>query len=124
MRGCPRGSNELFINTAKEESYNTQKKCLLKIHPNGLYGTQRIAQGAEPKVVTATAARGAFQSQTSKARARELSNPIAVWSELGPTGLQDLPDRSSQAQRERLGRVCVRCRGQQISNDLRPASAS
>lgn len=124
MRGCLRGSNELFINTAKEEACHTQKKCLLKICPNGLYGTQRIARGAELKAVTAMMERGAFQSQTSKARARELSDLTAVRSELRATGLQDLPDGSSQAQRERLGRVCAQRGGQQISNDPWPASAS
>lgn len=124
MQGCPQGCNELFINTAKEEAYHAQKKCLLKICPNGLYGTRRIARGAELKVVTATVAREAFQSQMLKARARDLSNPIAVRSELRATGLQDLPDGSSQAQRERLGRVCAWRGGQQITNDPRMASAS
>lgn len=124
MHGCPQASNELFIDTAKEEAYHTQKKCLLKMCPNGLYGTWRIARGAELKVVTTMVVRGAFQSQMSKARARELSNPIAVQSELGATGLQDPPDGSSQAQREQLGRVCTQRGGQQISNDPRPASPS
>lgn len=63
MRGCRRGSNELFISKAKEEAYHAQKKSLLKIYPNGLYGTRRIARGAEPKVVTTMAVRRAFQSQ-------------------------------------------------------------
>lgn len=123
MRGCCRGSNELFINTAKEEAYHAQEKCLLKICPNGLYGTRRIARGAEPKVVTTMAVRGAFQSQMLKARARELSKLIAIQSKLGATRLQDLPDGSRQAQREQLGWVCVRRGGQQISNDQRSASA-
>jgi len=70
------------------------------------------------------AERAAFQSPTSKARARELSNPIAVQSELRATGLQDLRGGSSQAQRERLGWVCVRRGGRQISDDPWPASAS
>lgn len=43
-----------------------------------------------------------------KARARELSKLIAIQSELGATRLQDVPDGSSQAQREQRGRVCVR----------------
>lgn len=78
MQGCPWGSNELFINTAKEEAYHVWKKGLLIICPNGLYGTQKIAQGAELKAVTAVAVRGFFQSLTSKARARDLSNTTAV----------------------------------------------
>ena len=31
------GSNELFINTAKEEADHAQKKCLLQICPSDLY---------------------------------------------------------------------------------------
>lgn len=80
-KAAPGESNELFINTAKEEAYHIWKKCLLIICPNGFYGTQRIAQGAELKAVTAVTAvavRGSFQSLTSKARAGELSNPTAV----------------------------------------------
>lgn len=83
----------------------------------------RIARGAELKVVTTMAVRGPFQSRVSKARARELSKLIAIQSELGAPRLQDLPDGSSQAQREQLGRVCVRRGGQQISNDQWSASA-
>lgn len=121
MRGCHRGSNELFINTAKEEAYHAQKKCLLKIHPNGLCGTRRIARGAELKVVTTMAVRGAFQSQMGKARARELSKLIAIQCKLGATRLQDLPDGSSGAQREQRGRACVRRRA---ADQQRAASAA
>lgn len=61
-------------------------------------------------MVTTMAVREAFQSQMLKARARELSKLIAIQSELGATRLQDLPDGSSQAQREQRGQVWGRCR--------------
>lgn len=44
-------------------------------------------------------------------KARELCDPTVIRSELEAAGLQAQPDGSSQAQRERLGRVCVRRRG-------------
>lgn len=100
-----------------------RKKCLLKIFPNGLYGTRRIARGAEPKVVTTMAVQGAFQSHMLKARARELFKLIVIQSEPGATRLQDVADGSCQAQREQGGQVCVQRGGQQTSKDQQAASA-
>lgn len=48
-----------------------------------------------------------FSIPALKARTRELSRLIAIQSKLGATRLQDVPDGSSQAQREQRGWVCV-----------------
>lgn len=85
MRGCRRGSNELFINKAREEAYHAQKKKPAKnISKWFIWDTEDCPRSRTESGDNNGCERG-FSIPALRARARELSKLIAIQSELGAT---------------------------------------